>query len=53
MEYNGVDTEHPSVRDGIRVLQSQGKRKEEIMRIIGVPKEVVDKHKDPKGPPVE
>ena len=41
-EYNGVDMEHPSIRNAIVNMTRQGADKVKIMRVVGVPAEVVD-----------
>lgn len=43
-QYNGVDVNHPSIIAAIQNMTKQGKRKEEIMRVVGVPAEVVESH---------
>jgi hypothetical protein len=42
--YNNVDMDHPSIRAAIETMTRQGESKEKIMRVVGVPGEVVDKH---------
>lgn len=41
-EYNGVDVEHPSVVNSIKQMLKDGRKKEDIMRVVGVPHEVVE-----------
>lgn len=43
-EYNGVNVNHPSIIAGIQNMTRQGRPKEEIMQVIGVPGEVVERH---------
>jgi transposase len=44
MKYNGVDVDHPSIVSSVKNLTKQGKRIEEIVRIVGMPFEVVEKY---------
>ncbi len=39
-----VDSDHPSVVNGIRNMIQQGYRKETIQRIIGAPAELIESH---------
>ena len=50
-KYNNVDMDHPSIVAAIHNMTKQGQKKEDIMRVVGVPGEVVDKHSKtaPKG----
>jgi len=43
-QYNGVSVEHPSIIDAIHNLTKQGKPVEYIMRVVGMPQEVVQRH---------
>jgi len=40
-EYQGVSVEHPRIVEAIKILKRQGKKTEDIMRIVGMPSEVV------------
>lgn len=42
--YAGVSTEHPSIVASIHNMTKQGKSKEEIQRVVGMPREVVERH---------
>jgi hypothetical protein len=42
--YAGVRVDHPSIVAAIRALAKQGKPKAEIMRIVGMPGEIVDRY---------
>lgn len=43
-KYNNVDVDHPRLVKGIRDMVKDGRKTEDVMRIIGVPKEVVHKY---------
>jgi hypothetical protein len=43
-EYAGVDVDHPSIVAAIKNMAKDGKKVKEIMRVVGVPAEVVVKH---------
>lgn len=43
-KYDGVDVDHPDVIRGIKVLARQGKQTQEIMKLVGMPYEVVRKY---------
>ena len=43
-EYGGVDVDHPSIIAAVQNMTKQGKKKEDIMKIVGVPAEVVEMH---------
>lgn len=40
-EYGGVDVQHPRIVEAIRVLAKQGKTTQQIVKIVGMPHEVV------------
>lgn len=42
--FAGVSTEHPSIVTSIQNMTRQGKSKEEICRVVGMPMEVVERH---------
>ena len=42
--YAGVSVEHPTIISTIKNMVKQGKKKEEIMRVVGMPGEVVERH---------
>lgn len=42
-KYQGVNVDHPRIVEATRNLLKQGVRKEEIVRIIGMPREVIDR----------
>ena len=42
--YNGVPVNHPAIIAGIKTLTKQGHGKGHIMRVIGMPSEVVEKY---------
>lgn len=42
--YGGVAVNHPSIVSGIKTLAKQGHGKAHIMKVIGMPGEVVDKY---------
>ena len=44
MRYNGVDIDHPTIADAIKNMVKQGRKIEEIARVVGVPHEVVKRH---------
>lgn len=43
-EYKGVRTDHPRIVEAIQALAKQGKTKEQISKVVGMPYEVVDKY---------
>ena len=43
-EYGGVSVEHPLIVNTIQNAAKQGMSKERIMKITGMPAEVVDRH---------
>lgn len=42
-KYQNVDVDHPSIVSAIQNLSKQGKRKEEIMKVVGMPAEVIER----------
>jgi mannose/fructose/N-acetylgalactosamine-specific phosphotransferase system component IIB len=42
-EYQGVDVEHPTIKAAIENMTKQGEPKEKIMRVVGMPAEVIDR----------
>ena len=44
MDYASVNTEHPRIVEAIKRMAADGKKKEEIMRVVGMPEEVVLRH---------
>ncbi len=42
--YAGVHVDHPSIVSTIKNMVKQKRPKEEIMRITGMPSEVIDRH---------
>lgn len=42
-EYQGVDVEHPKIREYGKNMVKEGKSREEICRVLGMPHEVVEK----------
>ncbi len=54
-KHKDVDVNHPSIVSSIKRMASEGKKVEEIMRVVGMPAEVVRKHTEageaekPKG----
>jgi hypothetical protein len=40
-EYDGVDVQHPSIVTAIKNLAAQGKSTAQIMKVVGMPAEVV------------
>jgi len=44
-EYNGVDMDHPSIVNAVQNMIRRGEGKEKIMKVVGCPGEIVDKHK--------
>ncbi len=42
--HKDVDVNHPSIVSSIKRMADQGKKVEEIMRVVGMPAEVVRKH---------
>ena len=42
--YQGVSVDHPSIVSSIKTMAKQGKKVSEIMRVVGMPKEVVERH---------
>ena len=47
--YQGVSVEHPRIVDAIKNLAKQGKSKDEIRRIVGMPNEVIERHTPKAG----
>lgn len=45
-KHKGVDVNHRAIVDCIQRMHSEGRSKEDIMRIVGMPKEVVQKHSE-------
>jgi len=43
MKYAGVSTSHPKIVDAIKSLKRQGKSTEHIMKVVGMPYEIVKK----------
>ncbi len=44
--YKDVDVDHPSIINTIKRMAADGKKTEEIMRVVGMPAEVIRKHTD-------
>lgn len=44
MKYNGVDVNNPRIVEYIKSAAKQGKTKQEVMKLVGMPYEVVDKY---------
>ena len=42
-KYHNVDVDHPTIVSAIQNLSKQGKRKEEIMKVVGMPAEVIER----------
>lgn len=42
--YMGVDTDDSDIVNAIRNMDSRGASKEQIMKVVGMPFEVIDKH---------
>ena len=42
--YQGVDVDHPDIVRNIIIMAKNGKSKEEIAVLVGMPWEVVDRH---------
>lgn len=42
--YKGVAVDHPSIVNTIKNLAKQGKSKERAQEIVGMPREVIDRH---------
>jgi len=42
--HKDVDVDHPSIVSSIKRMAADGKKTEEIMRVVGMPAEVVRKH---------
>ncbi len=40
-EYQGVDVEHPRIKEYAQNLIKQGRKREDIARIVGMPHEVI------------
>ena len=40
-EYGGVDVQHPRIVEAIKTLAKQGKTTEQMVKIVGMPHEVV------------
>lgn len=43
-KYQGVSTDHPGIKDFIKGAHKQGRSKEEIAKLSGMPIEVVERH---------
>jgi len=41
--YGGVPVDHPTIVAAIKTMVKQGRRTDEIMRTIGMPREVVER----------
>ena len=39
--YAGVDVSHPKIVEAIKTMAKQGKKTQDIMRVVGMPGEVV------------
>lgn len=46
MEYSGVDVEHPSVARGIKKMLKEGQPIENIIKVIGMPQEVIERYRN-------
>lgn len=42
--YRDVNVDHPRIVDAIKTLTRQGKKVEDIAKVVGMPPEVVKKH---------
>ena len=42
--YNGVNVNHPSIVSTIKNMVKQGAKREDIVRVTGMPKEIVEKY---------
>lgn len=42
--YNGVDMDHPAIRAAVHNMVKNGENKKQIMKVVGIPEEVADKH---------
>lgn len=42
-DFRGVDVEHPRIVEGIKELAKKGYSKDEAQKIIGMPREVIDR----------
>lgn len=42
--YGGVSVDHPRIVDTIHKMKKDGRTKEDAMRIVGMPMEVIDRH---------
>ncbi len=43
-KFMGVSTDDPDIVKAIRNMRENGAEKDQIMRVIGMPAEVIDKH---------
>ncbi len=43
-KHKGVDVNHPAIVRSIKQMHSEGRSREDIIRIVGMPAEVVRKH---------
>ena len=43
--YNGVSVEHPSIVSSIKNMVKQGRRIEEIQKVVGMPREIIEKYR--------
>lgn len=41
-QYQGVDVNHPRIVEAIKTLLGQKKEKDDIAKIVGMPREVID-----------
>lgn len=42
--YSGVSVDHPAIVDAIKTMAKEGKKLQEIMRVVGMPAEVIRRH---------
>ena len=42
-KYHDVDVDHPSIVSAIKNLTRQGESKEKIMKVVGMPAEVIER----------
>lgn len=42
--YGGVEVDHPTIKKYVEQGQKQGMTKEQVMKIVGQPMEVIDKN---------
>ncbi len=45
-KHKGVDVNHPAIVRSIKQMHNEGRSREDIIRLVGMPAEVVRKHSE-------